>query len=72
VLEGEVDLTVLKTSGPAHLTLTSGSLFVVPRGRWHRQRTRGDVTLLSATPTPTDISFATDPRREKRPRTTRR
>src|SRR5262245_14487773 len=68
VLQGEVDLTVLKASGPAHVTLTAGSLFVLPRGHWHRQRTRGDVALLTATPTPTDISFAADPRTERRRR----
>jgi quercetin dioxygenase-like cupin family protein len=68
VLAGEVDLTVLKPSGPVHVTLTAGSVFVVPRGRWHRQRTRGDVALLTATPTPTDISFDVEPRSRSRTR----
>src|SRR5262249_1102645 len=62
----EAYLTVLKASGRAQVTLTAGSVFAVPRGHWHRRRTQGDVTLLTATPTPTDISFAADPRSERR------
>ena len=71
VLAGEVRLTLLKTSGPVHVNLTTGSVFVVPRGVWHRQRTQNEVSLLTATPTPTDISFADEPRTETR-RTRRR
>ena len=66
VLDGEVDLTVLGARGPLRVTLRAGAMFVVPRGRWHRQHARSAVTLLSATPTPTDISFAADPRSGKR------
>ena len=66
VLAGEVDLIVRKASGPVHVTLTAGSVFVVPRGHWHRQRTRGAVALLTATPTPTDISFDAEPRSTRR------
>jgi quercetin dioxygenase-like cupin family protein len=67
VLAGEVDLTVMTAGRPTHVTLGPGGIFVVPRGRWHRQYARTDVTLLSATPTPTDMSFADDPRSTKRP-----
>src|SRR5262245_33285357 len=40
VLAGEVRLTLLEASGPVQITLPAGSVFVVPRGLWHRQRTR--------------------------------
>jgi quercetin dioxygenase-like cupin family protein len=66
VLDGEVDLTVMTTRQPVRVTLRAGGVFVVPRGLWHRQHARTEVTLLSATPTPTDISFADDPRSGKR------
>ena len=66
VLEGQVDLTVLGTRRPVHVTLRAGGMFVVPRGRWHRQHARTTVTLLSATPTPTEVSFADDPRPGRR------
>jgi len=66
ILEGQVDLTVLGTRRPVHVTLRAGGMFVVPRGRWHRQYARNTVTLLSATPTPTEVSFADDPRPGRR------
>jgi len=66
VLDGEVDLTVIRARKPVHVTLRTGSIFIVPRGLWHRQHARTDVTLLSATPTPTDISFAEEPWPDKR------
>jgi|SRR5262245_8340775 len=66
VLDGEVDLTVMTPRRPIHVTLRAGGIFVVPRGLWHRQHARTEVTLLSATPRPTDISFADDPRSNKR------
>jgi mannose-6-phosphate isomerase-like protein (cupin superfamily) len=63
VLEGEVDLTVLTDSGPVDATIGQGSIFVVPRGLWHRQRPRPSVTLLFATPVEGgEHSWAEDPR----------
>jgi len=64
VLEGEVEVTVLTKDGPAHVTVAAGSIFIVPRGLWHRQFPRPTVTLLNATPQPTEISFADDPAAE--------
>ncbi len=62
VLDGEIDVTVLTADGPTEVTLRAGSLFVVPRGLWHRPVARAGATLLSATPQPTEVSFAEDPR----------
>jgi quercetin dioxygenase-like cupin family protein len=62
VLDGEVDLTVMTARGPVQTTLRRGAVVVVPRGLWHRQHACTEVTLFSATPTPTDLSFADDPR----------
>src|SRR5215470_9026818 len=66
VLAGEVDLTVLTETEPVTLTLAAGSIFVVPLGLWHRQLARSPVTLLTATPQPTDLSHLDDPRSEPR------
>jgi quercetin dioxygenase-like cupin family protein len=57
---------VLTDGEPVRVTLRAGSVFVVPQGLWHRQVARAAVTLLTATPTPTDISTADDPRSEPR------
>ena len=62
VLDGQVDITVLTEGEPVHATLRAGSVFIVPQGLWHRQLARAPVTLLTATPTPTDHSDAADPR----------
>jgi len=64
VLDGEMEITVLTTDGPVRVTVRAGSIFVVPRGLWHRQLAAKKVTELSVTPQPSDISFAEDPRRE--------
>jgi len=63
VLDGEVDVTVLAEDGPAEVTVRAGSVFVCPRGLWHRQRPRPAVTMLFGTPSKTtEVSFADDPR----------
>lgn len=63
VLEGVVDVTVLTDDGAVDATVSAASLFIVPRGLWHRQRPHGAVTLLFATPaTGTEHSWAEDPR----------
>ena len=49
VLEGAVEVTVLADSGPSDTTVAAGSIFVVPRGLWHRQTAASPVTLLFAT-----------------------
>lgn len=64
VLEGEAEITVLTDDGPLHRTLRAGSVFVCPRGLWHRQYSAEGITALYATPKPTQISFADDPRPE--------
>src|SRR2546427_3010041 len=63
-LEGEVDVTVLTDSGPTHVTVRAGSVFVCPRGLWHRQLPRPAVTMFFGTPTENgEVSWAEDPRR---------
>jgi quercetin dioxygenase-like cupin family protein len=63
VLDGTIDVTVLTDDGPAEVTLDAGSVFVCPKGLWHRQRPRESATLLFSTPThTTEATFADDPR----------
>jgi quercetin dioxygenase-like cupin family protein len=56
VLEGAVDVTVLGPDGPARTSVSAGSIFVVPRGLWHRQLAKPSVTLLAVTPDDSEIS----------------
>jgi uncharacterized cupin superfamily protein len=62
VLEGEVEITTLTDAGPVRNTLRAGTIFVCPRGLWHRQYSARGVLEFSATPQPTEISLADDPR----------
>lgn len=62
VLKGATQLTIIATDGAEHvLDMKAGMLTVVPRGCWHRFQAPDGVTVLTATPLPTDHS-ATDPR----------
>jgi len=63
VLEGEFELTVLTAERRIEVALPAGSVFVVPRGLWHRSRPRGTVSVLFVTPTEGgEDSWADDPR----------
>ena len=64
VLAGETELTVITAGGPQVLTLRAGMLTVVPQGCWHRFHAPKGVTVLTATPQPTDHTSAEDPTRE--------
>ncbi len=62
VLAGAAALTILTDGAPETLQLRAGMIAVVPQGLWHRFQVPDQVTLLTATPQPTDHSFAADPR----------
>ena len=62
ILDGVVEVTVLGDSGAEVTTARRGQIVVVPQGSWHKQRPLPEVTLLTATPTPSRISDAADPR----------
>ncbi|MBI1815376.1 MAG: cupin domain-containing protein [Deltaproteobacteria bacterium] len=64
-LDGEVDVTVLTNDGPVHTSVRAGSVFVCPKGLWHRQNAPRGVTHLYATPRQgNEHSWAQDPRHE--------
>ena len=62
VLDGAATLTIMTTDGPQTFPLTAGMVIVVPQGHWHRFRVPKSVTVLSATPQPTDQTVVVDPR----------
>jgi mannose-6-phosphate isomerase-like protein (cupin superfamily) len=65
VLDGEVSLTILTDGEPERATVNAGSIFVVPKGLWHRQFTQSGSKVLFATPTEgNENSWAVDPRRD--------
>ena len=54
ILAGETELTILAGDEAHVLTLKAGMLTVVPQGCWHRFRAPKGVTVMTATPQPTD------------------
>lgn len=62
VISGSTLLTILTDEGPQPVKMTAGSIIVVPKGHWHRFNAAELVTLLTATPQPTEHSFVDDPR----------
>jgi len=61
VLAGRTRLTVLSDAGEQVMELAAGMLAVVPQGCWHRFDAPDGVTVLTATPQPTEHSNAEDP-----------
>src|SRR5690242_16557940 len=72
ILDGQVEVTIDTGKNPIQVTLQTGSVLVVPRGRWHCQNAPTTVTLLSATPAPTLVSVKPPSGSEATRRTGRR
>ena len=62
ILAGATSLTIMTADGPQSFSLSAGMLVVVPQGCWHRFSSPNGVTVLTATPQPTDHTQADDPR----------
>jgi mannose-6-phosphate isomerase-like protein (cupin superfamily) len=61
ILKGATTLTILMDDGAHELQMSAGMLTVVPQGRWHRFHAPDGVTVLTATPQPTEHSTAPHP-----------
>jgi quercetin dioxygenase-like cupin family protein len=67
VVEGEIEITTLGAAGPVTSVISSGEIFVVPRGVWHRQTIARPTVQVWITPGDTKHSMAEDPRGEATP-----
>lgn len=54
ILDGTATLDVAVEDGPQSLALRAGMLTVIPQGTWHRFRSAQGVTLMTATPFPSE------------------
>jgi mannose-6-phosphate isomerase-like protein (cupin superfamily) len=51
VTDGEVEIEVLEDSGESwRETLEKGSLFVVPKGKWHQLTAKDNISILYVSP----------------------
>ncbi len=64
VVAGATTLTILTETDSQVLEMSAGMLTVVPQGCWHKFNAPDGVSLMTATPQPTDHSTAEDPRRD--------
>ena len=55
VLDGAATLEILGEDGPQSFALRAGMIAVNPQGAWHRFQSSEGVTLLAATPFPSEV-----------------
>jgi quercetin dioxygenase-like cupin family protein len=54
IVDGATTMHLMTEDGPQTLALTAGMIVIVPRGIWHHFDSPEGVTLLTATPQPTE------------------
>lgn len=54
VIDGAATLHIMTEDGPQSHALRAGMLVIVPQGAWHRFAAPEGVTLMTATPKPTE------------------
>ena len=64
VLDGAATLEILGEDGPQSFALRAGMIAVNPQGAWHRFQSSEGVTLMAATPFPSEVIelYVDDPR----------
>jgi mannose-6-phosphate isomerase-like protein (cupin superfamily) len=70
IVEGKTTVHLLTDEGPQSVAVSAGMVIVVPQNTWHRFEAPDGVSLVTATPQPTEhLTFATDdPRTLDKPR----
>ena len=54
IIDGAATLHLMTEEGPQAVALSTGMIAIVPQGTWHRFDSPDGVTLMTATPQPTD------------------
>ncbi len=55
VLDGTATLEIVREDGPQSFALRAGMIAVIPQGAWHRFHSSKGVTLMTATPSPSEV-----------------
>jgi quercetin dioxygenase-like cupin family protein len=64
IVEGATTLHVMTADGPQSFVLKAGMVAIVPQGAWHRFEAPDGVSLMTATPQPTEhLTVAVDDQR---------
>ena len=54
IVEGSTTFHLMTDDGPQSFALGAGTMVIVPQGMWHRFASADGVTLITATPKPTE------------------
>jgi mannose-6-phosphate isomerase-like protein (cupin superfamily) len=54
IVDGAATLHLVTEDGPQSVALRAGMMAIVPQGMWHRFHSPAGVTLMTATPQPTE------------------
>ena len=54
IVEGSATLHTMTEDGPKSYAVSAGMIVIVPQGTWHRFHSPDGVTLVTATPQPTE------------------
>ena len=54
IVEGSTTLHIMTADGPQSFALKAGMVAIVPQNTWHRFHSPGGVSLMTATPKPTE------------------
>ncbi len=55
ILDGTATLEIVGEDGPQSFALGAGMIAVIPQGAWHRFHSSEGVTLMTATPSPSEV-----------------
>jgi mannose-6-phosphate isomerase-like protein (cupin superfamily) len=61
IFDGTATLYVVSDGRPEAFTLSAGAFVVIPQGAWHRFESADGVSLMTATPQPSEFSTVDDP-----------
>ena len=54
IIDGSATLHLMMEDGPKSYAVTAGTLIVIPQGTWHRLHSADGVSVMTATPKPTE------------------
>jgi mannose-6-phosphate isomerase-like protein (cupin superfamily) len=61
IIDGTTTLHVIRDSRSEAFTLSAGAFVVIPQGAWHRFESAEGVSLMTATPQPSEFTTLDDP-----------
>lgn len=61
IIDGTTVLHVAGDGRSEAFTLTAGAFVIIPQGSWHRFESADGVSLMTATPQPSDFTTVDDP-----------